>query len=124
MFVTSTRRGYDRDGAQVASGRFLALFCGRDQSKLYGVVRRCSMSQLGHFMMGRIKVGSQSMCVSGTYGDDGLPMDLDKVEEKNRRFLTLLPVDLTTTFWKGGGHNSAGSEAGAMLTWGRLLDQK
>ncbi len=28
-----------------------------------------------------------------------------------------IPDDLIATFWAGGGHNSAGTEAGAMSRW-------
>ena len=122
MFVTRKNRGYNRDGEWQASGRFLAVFCGKDQSKLYGVVRRCALRQLGHWMIGRIRVGSQTLTVSGTYGEDGLPLDLDKVEESNRRFLAPVPPELVEAFWKGGGHNCAGTEAPAMHAWGLSLD--
>ena len=127
MFVTNKRRGYDRSGSQVASGEFLCIFSdvkapGDEHLKLYAVVRSCSMSQFGHFMMGFVKIGGQRLTVSGTYGSDGLPMDLDKLTPENqRKYLTAVPKDLQDKFWAGGGHNSAGSEGPDMFEFGKTL---
>ena len=130
MFVTNKRRGYDRSGSQVASGEFLCIFSDTkakgsewadEHLKLYAVVLFCSMSQCGHWMMGSVKIGNQKLTVSGTYGNDGLPMDLDKVFPENRKHLSSVPKELQDKFWAGGGHNSAGSEGPDTFEFGKTL---
>jgi len=123
MFVSKGRGGYTRDGEQYCIGRFLVLF-GSSKEGLWGVVRRCSLRQCGHFMMGHVKLGDQTITVSGTYGGDGLPMDLDSVHEWNRPALTRMPPDIEEQFWKGGGWNDAGSEGPAVRLWGQSIDGK
>jgi len=82
--------------------------------ELRACVRHVSMSQCGHFMMARAKVGPYSVRLSGTYGSDGLPMT---PPEGLWEQLTPLPPALTEEFWKGDGWNSAGSEGPAMHKW-------
>jgi hypothetical protein len=107
----------------ITRGRFLALFCDREQKNIWGIVRYVRMTQLGQFMMGSMKIGSQQITMSGTYGDDGLPDDIEKISEANRKYLTPMPPDLVEVFWRpgNGGHNSAGAEGPAMHEWGRLI---
>jgi hypothetical protein len=121
MFITS-RRGYTRDGQQRAEGRFLALFCDKDHN-IWGIVRYVRMTQCGHFMMGSMRIGSQQITMSGTYGDDGLPDDIEKISEANRKYLMPMPPDLVAVFWRpgNGGHNDAGAEGPAMRDWGRII---
>ena len=118
MFVTNKNRGYTRDGEQKASGKFLVVFCD-DHHNLWGCVRHCVLTQCGHWMMGSVKIGSQRITVSGSYGGDGLPKDLSDVKEENRKFLTAVPADIAEKFWhpEHQGWNSAGSEAGVMREW-------
>ncbi len=91
--------------------------------KLYAHVCYVSMKQLGHFMMGyarTLKVHGKSwtnLCLSGTYGSDGLPCDYEDLTPDSQKKLVLVPPDLAEKFWKGGGHNSAGDEASAMFDW-------
>lgn len=85
--------------------------------KLYACVRHVSLHQMGHWMTGTARIAGQSVTVSGSYGSDGLPMDYEKLIPAARVKLVELPADLTEEFWKGGGHNSAGSEASAMRRW-------
>jgi len=122
MFLTS-QRGCSRDEEQSARGKFLALF-GSSKEGLWGVVRSCSMHQSGHFMMGSVTLGDQTITVSGTYGGDGLPRDLSEVQPWNRGLLIRMPPELEVAFWAGGGHNSAGSEGPAVHAWGLTLKHK
>lgn len=135
MFINRTIGGYTRDGEQFARGRFLCVFhsnqfkraeeTGRDwrehpkelRRKLYATVRYCHLKQFGHWMMGTVSIGGSRVTVSGAYGGDGLPMDLEKLPETARSRLVEVPADLAEKFWNGGGHNSAGTEADAMRTW-------
>ena len=117
MFITCTS-GYTRDGSQTAKGMFLML-CQREglehnNDTPRAIVRHCSMSQCGHFMMGTIRVKNHSITVSGSYGSDGLFKSVpDDVYD--------LGVDLPTNLyeqWKnGGGWNSAGSEGSSIRQW-------
>lgn len=87
--------------------------------KLYACVRFVALKQLGHWMMGTAKIGGQSVTVSGAYGNDGLPMDYEKLSPKARKHLVELPPDLTEKFWAGGGWNEAGAEARDMHAWAK-----
>jgi hypothetical protein len=146
MFLSNSHRGYTRDGQQRAAGRFLIVFAhnqykwadenGTDwrnvpktiTRELFAHVCHVSMSQLGHFMMGTSRTmqvskaygdhpAPNNLVLSGTYGDDGLPCDYEDLTPKSRAKLIPVPAELTETFWRGGGHNEAGSEAYAMRDW-------
>jgi len=112
---------YDRDGTQRhTQGNFLILATPEDVMKvehglLRGLVRKVAMEQVGHFMMGKARIGGHTYTVSGSYGSDGLPMDLHR--EHWERFGTEVPEDLYEAWKTGGGHNSAGSEAEQMRKW-------
>lgn len=92
-----------------------------DGKKLYGIVRHCSLSQCGHWMMGTISIAGQPITVSGTYGDDGLPMDYENLSLEARSKLVEIPKNVQDAFWSGGGWNSSGSEAPAMREWAKSL---
>jgi hypothetical protein len=114
MFITCTR-GYDRDGSQKAKGIFLMLMQTDTQSKpLRAIVRSCSMSQCGHWMMGSIRVKDQSITVSGSYGSDGLPKT---VSDEIYNLGIELPKELYAAWNNGGGWNSAGSEGSSIRQW-------
>lgn len=129
MFVKG-HRGYSKDGGQRAEGSFLMIFQDPAQTglrpELRALVRFVRMRQLGHYMMGMVRVAGQQISLSGTYGDDGLPISLDHkgmpkgaVEHIWER-LVAVPAELQKVFWEGGGHNCAGSEGSAFLDWATL----
>jgi len=143
MFLNGTS-GYGRDGDQKARGRFLMLFCEKPGGEIRALVRHVNMSQCGHFMMGRITIkdadaraenepepeykpsywmrrvfdGHYKLTLSGTYGQDGLTLDAERYPGLWQR-LHPMPADLQEVFWKGGGHNSAGSEGPAVAEWAK-----
>ena len=81
--------------------------------ELYAVVRFARLVQVGHFMMGSVRVGPDRIVLSGSYGSDGLPVDYDKLSPRAQaRFTRLAPED-ASAYWhpKHSGHNSTGSEA-------------
>jgi hypothetical protein len=93
-----------------------------NQHKLYAYVGRVTLKQLGHFMMGNIRIGNQWLTVSGTYGSNGNSMDYEKVLPQYRHHLVEVPDNIADIFWAGeGGHNSAGSEGPAMHKYGHGL---
>lgn len=114
---------HERDGTQRhTQGNFLILatpedVLGVEPGLLRGLVRKVAMEQCGHFMMGIARIGGESHTVSGSYGNDGLPMDLPR--DVWERFGTEVPQDLYEAWNKGGGHNSAGSEADQMRKWAK-----
>jgi hypothetical protein len=137
MFIVTKRSGHTRVGAQFAQGYFLILaqpeipmfdtegnYIPHDKQiawPIHGIVRYVSMSQYGHWIMGRLRhKDAKDGCISlsGSYGSDGLictvPMALYEVG-------TPLPQDLYEAWNKGNGWNSAGSEASAMRVWGLSL---
>jgi hypothetical protein len=83
---------------------------------LRAIVRYVRLRQLGHFMMGSARVGKTRLTLSGSYGHDGLPVTVpDEVYEAGAP----LPPELYEAWNKGGGWNSAGSEAEAMRRWAK-----
>lgn len=143
MFIGNANGGYTRDGAQWGRGSYLLLFSGsgvsiidangppetrervhcpdhgRDYPALYACVRVVALSQLGHWMMGRARVADSKVSVSGPYGHDGLPGDLDKLTHRARALLVRVPDAETLAYWHGGGHNSTGTEAPTLRQWAR-----
>ena len=149
MYVGKTIGGY-RGTEQWCRGPFLLVFDhdkatkvevgGKEYTPLRALVRLVSLHQLGHFMMGnaRIVLGaneSLKLTLSGDYGHDGLPINIDTlrehllvngnvvssdVPEKASKLwdrLHVLPPLLVKAFWDGGGHNAAGSEGPALHAW-------
>ena len=119
MFITNSRRGYDRNGQQFASGLFLFLMqpeggVASASLPMRCLVRHVALHQLGHWMMGFARVGKHRLTVSGSYGADGLPMSVP--QEVYERGIPL-PQELYEAWNKGGGWNSAGSEAPLMRKW-------
>lgn len=137
MFTEIKRKGYDRHGQQFTSGRFLVLFSEyvspsdepdeekrkARSRKLFGVVRFVALHQFGHFMMGEVRLGNQKFTASGTYGGDGIPMELNKLAEQQRAYLTEVPQELADLYWSGKGHNGPGHEATKMREWARSIDK-
>jgi hypothetical protein len=120
MFLTTKYSGYNRDGEQVAAGPYLMVFhkqeIGRLGGELRALVRYVRLRQCGHFMGGIVRVGPHpKVYVEGAYGSMGLPMDppSEAVWEQALPF----PKELEEAFWKGGGHNTCGNEAGAVRAW-------
>jgi len=126
MFING-RSWCDSDGTQHGRGKFLMLFEDPNSNELRMPLRACvrtvSLVQLGHFMMGQVRLAGKKIILSGAYGSDGLPITLlhkDVPEEAANHIwesLSDVPSDLQTSFWEGGGHNSTGSEADAMKKW-------
>jgi len=116
---------HDRDGTQHhTQGNFLILATPEDvfeveHGLLRGLVRKVAMKQCGHFMLGIARIGGESYTVSGSYGNNGLPMDLPR--DCWERFGTEIPRFLYDAWKTGGGHNSAGSEAESMRNWAKAV---
>ncbi|MEI6750349.1 MAG: hypothetical protein WCM93_14425 [Bacteroidota bacterium] len=123
MFLKTDYAHYSRSGEQLAGGRFLVLMqpktatlddvCKR-KYPIKALVRYCKMSQMGAWMIGKIRVKGISLMMSGSYGGDGLLADVP-MEVYNMG--VELPAELVEAWNNGGGHNSAGSEAPAMRSW-------
>ena len=116
MFVKYPRRGY-AGSEQRSTGFFLALFNKDHERELRGCVKSVHLRRLGQWMMGEIWVQGIRVGLSGDYGNDGLPIDSEKLTKEAWDQLVILPQDLTDAFWKGGGHNSIGEEGQAMWVW-------
>jgi hypothetical protein len=67
-------------------------------------------------MMGSAVVGQNKITLSGCYGSDGLPDDPDPYPGLWEKFMPL-PAELVDKFWKGGGHNTCGSEGPDVHAW-------
>ena len=98
--------------------RFLLLVQDRNRScgrmNFRALVRCVSLRQCGQFMMGFTRVKGKRLTVSGAYGGDGLPMDVD-----SDVFAEALPVpeSLYELWGKGGGHNCSGNESEWFRNW-------
>lgn len=115
MYV-GKQKGWYAGTEQRASGSFLIVLSkGRE---LRGIVRSVRMAQCGHFMMGRVTVAGESLSLSGTYGSDGLPLDGERYPQ-TWDVAVPFPETLAEAFWKGGGHNCAGSEGPGVAQWAR-----
>jgi len=74
-------------------------------------------------MMGTVRLAGRVISLSGSYGDDGLPISMpykdlsEKVVQHIWDSLCRIPKSLQDEFWSGGGHNSAGKEAHSMKKW-------
>jgi hypothetical protein len=117
MFLTTRYQGYNRAGEQCAGGLFLLIFNRESGGELRAVVRYARMRQIGHFIMGSVKVGSERVVLSGDYGGDGLPIANQAQTEALWDRLHPVPADLAAAFWKGDGWNAAGSEGPSMHAW-------
>lgn len=125
MFLSNSKGGLNRSGEQFSHGLFLLLMVDgskdwlrrtpEEKKAVRGLVRFVRMHQFGHFMMARLTVTGHKLSLSGTYGSDGLLLDVPK--EVFELGLDL-PSELYEAWAKGGGHNSAGSEARVMHKWG------
>jgi hypothetical protein len=123
MYIENTTTYYVGTEQRARKARFLILLQpDKEESgdkeatgnNLRGIVRQVALQQLGHFMMGRVKISEHRLSVSGAYGHDGLPCTVPReVWIKG----TPLPKELYDAWNKGGGWNSAGSEAPAMRIW-------
>jgi hypothetical protein len=122
MFLKG-RSGYTRDGTQWGKGAFLMIFSQdrwkhpeADGRELRACVRTVRLEQCGQFMMGCVMVGPHKITLSGCYGDDGLPGNPDPYPGLWEKLMPL-PPELVDEFWKGGGHNTSGSEGPAVQAW-------
>ena len=116
-------RYYSRDGEQHCRKAPFLILC---QPKgweyrnypIRALVRKVAMHQCGHWMMGSARAFGHRISLSGSYGGDGLPTDVP-LEVYNKA--TPVPQELLDAWNKGGGWNSAGSEAPAMAEWARKV---
>ena len=121
MYITNDHQTYYVGSEQHTSrGLFLMLLQEKGkpltQDNLRAIVRKVALSQLGHFMMGYARIGGRSFVVSGAYGSDGLPMDVDS-DTYNRG--VPVPPELYTLWAHGGGWNSAGGETDTFRRWAK-----
>ena len=118
MYIEPTKIYYDH-GSYIPRARFLILAHSKNERSYYKntircFVRKVALRQLGHFMMGTARIHNTSVTISGSYGNDGLTVDLpQEVWEKG----VLLPDYLFEAWEGGGGWNGSGTEAGKMKKW-------
>ncbi len=117
MYLRGSHRYYIGSEQHVTRAPFLLLLQLRDgpcsPENTFACVRKVALRQLGHWMMGRTRIGAKWYSVSGSYGSDGLPMTVDALPKDAKP----LPRELYDAWNKGGGWNSCGSEASAMRDW-------
>lgn len=134
MYFKSFRGGYS-GGDQVASGSFLVVVQhpSGNSRELRAFARHVKMRQLGHWMMGSIKIGNYSLSVSGGFGSDGLPFSLGKHYKKDGEGIEFtpqqkmaiwdqlvpVPQELAERYWKAddGWNSVPGSVAPDFRKW-------
>ena len=99
MFYRNSARGCDCHGQQWTKGRFLLLFSipsktGIGSIGLAGCARSVKLTQTGHFMMGHTSLSGGLITLSGPYGGDSLPRDIDALPQLVRDSLVRLPDEL------------------------------
>lgn len=138
MFVRINRSksGYDSDGQQVAVGDYLVAFEyhplhppahgqfeveGEKFLRIYACVRPVTLKQLGHWMMGSVKIAGIEITLSGEFGNDGLPKCLadfsDADQDRLLDNLAEMPTDIAHQYWNSSGHNCVGPTADVIRNW-------
>lgn len=113
----------DRRGHTWAEGPFLILFDEYPSKEIRAIVRRVRLSQVGHFMMGRVVIAGHKISLSGGYGGDGMSIGAFDILDKTPRWPGLweklhpIPSELREAYRQGGGWNAPGSEAEAFRKW-------
>ena len=118
MFISKCNSGYDRHGQQKSGpGDFLILMQGETTptKEIKAVVRRASLRQFGHWMMGSARIGGFKFTLSGGYGADGLTMTVP--DQIYNSYGLKLTEELYQQWAQGGGWNSCGSEAPSLRSW-------
>jgi len=119
MYLDNSGHRYYRGTEQCHSrAPFLILVTPEDYAKrtepIRALVRKVALHQCGHFMMGSARAFGHKICISGTYGSDGLPRSVPQ-EVYDRA--TPVPEWLIRMWNEGAGWNDAGTEAPAMRDW-------
>lgn len=119
MYIDNSGYGYYRAAEQCHSrAPFLILVQppGIKGSKepIKALVRKVALHQCGQWMMGSARAFGHRISISGSYGADGL---IREVPQEVYDKATLVPQELIDAWNKGGGWNSAGTEAPAMAEW-------
>ena len=122
MYITGGRAYYRGTEQHASRGRFLILLSDDYHHRaLFAIVRTVALSQCGQFMMGTARVYGHSLVISGAYGSDGLPLNVDRLPEpirdRVRAEMKPLPRHLYQLWADGGGWNGAGTEADGMRRW-------
>lgn len=111
MFLGATG-GYDRDGQQRARGNYLAVFHDHKTDQWRCAVRKITLNQFGHFMMGDVHFGDWRIAVSGGMGHDGLPRD--KPHDDLWVRLHPIPPDVLKAFQRDGNWDES-----VLLKWAK-----
>ena len=134
MYIKPGYTYYDSGGQHATRGKFLILLSVDNDRGLRAIVRSVALRQFGHWMMGCARVFGKTLTISGAYGSDGLPKNLDRLYyhfddnykvvqdcpewvERVWNSAIPLPAELYDAWNNGGGWNSAGSEAQVMRQW-------
>jgi len=119
MFVRVKHSEYNSIGSKTVSGDYMAIFQDYHR-KLYAACRYVKLSQCGHYMVGKFRIGNISITVSGEAGNNGLPLWLIDYSCKSIpfiKFLTEIPDDLVELYWDSEGHNEIGPTSVQLRSW-------
>ena len=119
MYLEQVNSYCDRCGTQfIRKANYLLLLQTKDsvhRTGLRAVVREVALKQWGHWMMGTARVFGESITVSGSMGNDGLPRTVsDELFAKGFP----VPADLVKIWGKDKGHNGLEPQTiTAFQTW-------
>lgn len=129
MYIYENMGGtyYEPDGTQHSrKAPFLMLVTAKpdngnefttERLPIKGIVRQVALTQLGQWMMGKVRVYASWYTVSGAYGADGLTKDIALSDYNRIPRYAVLPKELYDAWNTGGGWNSSGTEAPVMQQW-------
>jgi len=129
MYIDKTKRCEYSDGTHILRSWYLILMQPEWHSEdgslsawnarypIKAVLRKVALRQFGQWMMGRARIRSHSIIISGSYGHDGLPCAVP-IAAYNQGIE--VPAELIAKWNTGGGWNSAGSEAPEMAAWAHV----
>lgn len=122
MYIEKPTLYYRGNDQAVRRASFLILMQSKDRKigpeNMRGIIRKVAMRQFGHWMMGSAQIGQERITLSGSYGDNGLPVTVS--EEVFAKGVPL-PVGLYNAWNHGRGWNCAGNEALEMQKWAQTI---
>lgn len=123
MYLEPAYPYYTADGEQrTHRASFLILLQSANRpvgpDNLKGVVRRVALRQLGQFMMGSANIGGRWHTISGLYGGDGLPRDVDEATFSAIPDTHLIPPSL----YRQWAISPRGTEPERMVQWAHHLE--
>lgn len=103
MYIEPTHTFYTKGVQHTARSAYLVLASSKEKENnleiLYACVRQVAQVQVGQFMMGYANIAGTWVSLSGSCGQDGLPLDYDQLTEAQQLSMTRVPPYLAASYW-------------------------